>query len=91
MELRAHKIVLASHSEVLEQKIYQNPTPTLTLRGDTEIWRVLLKFCYNIRDPLPDISINFFISLYKEAESYEMSEMQDWLLQQEQERFSRCK
>ena len=78
--------MLASHSEVLQQKLYQNPT--LTLRGDTEIWTVLLKFCYNIRDPLPDISISWFISLYKEAERYKMSEMQDWLLQQET--FSRC-
>jgi len=76
-ELKAHKIVLAAQSEELKRRLYgQKPTRTLALRGDITVWQVLVKFCYNIRDPLPDRSTTFFTSIFKEAESYKISELQ---------------
>jgi len=75
--LKAHKIVLAAQSEELKRRLYgQKPTRTLALRGDITVWQVLVKFCYNIRDPLPDRSTTFFTSIFKEAESYKISELQ---------------
>ena len=75
--MKAHKIVLAAQSEELKRRLYgQKPTQTLSLRGDIKVWQVVVNFCYNIRNPLPDRSTTFFTSLFKEAESYKISELQ---------------
>ena len=54
-ELQAHKFVLSLHSDVLEEKLRSsvNPTATIALScEDIEAVKVVIKFCYNIMDPM---------------------------------------
>ena len=78
-ELKAHKFVLALHSDVLEKKLLSsvNPTTPLSLHcEDIEAMKVVIKFCYNIIDPLYNKSLRFLIAVYKEAYNLNISELQ---------------
>ena len=87
--LKAHKFVLALHSDVLEKKLRSsvNPTTPLSLHcEDIEAMKVVIKFCYNIIDPLSNKSLRFLIAVYKEAYELNIAELQVWFL-----RFSKLK
>ena len=88
-ELKAHKFVLAFHSDVLEKKLRSsvNPTTPLSLHcEDIEAMKVVIKFCYKIIDPLYNKSLRFLIAVYKEAYELNIAELQVWFL-----RFSKLK
>ena len=78
-ELKAHKFVLALHSDVLEKKLRSsvNPTTPLSLHcEDIEAMKVVIKFCYKIIDPLYNKSLRFLIAVYKEAYDLNITELQ---------------
>ena len=78
-ELKAHKFVLAFHSDVLEKKLRSsvNPTTPLSLHcEDIEAMKVVIKFCYKIIDPLYNKSLRFLIAVYKEAYDLNIAELQ---------------
>ena len=82
-ELKAHKFVLALHSDVLEKKLRNslNPTTPISLHcEDIEAMRVVIKFCYNIIDPLYNKPLRFLIAVYKEAYKLNIAELQVCLL-----------
>ena len=78
-ELKAHKFVLALHSDVLEEKLRSsvNPkTPIFIRCEDIKAVEVVIKFCYNIIDPLYNKSLRFLIAVYKEAYNLNIAELQ---------------
>ena len=86
-ELKAHQFVLALHSDVLEEKIRSSAksksTTPIRLQfqcEDIEVLKVLIKFCYNIIDPMFDKTLRFLIAIYREAEKFNIVELQVWPL-----------
>ena len=78
-ELKAHRFVLALHSDVLEEKLRSsvNPTATIALScEDIEAIKVVIKFCYNIMDPMYNKSLDFLIAVYKEALKLNIAKLQ---------------
>jgi len=82
-ELKVHKFVLGLNSEVLYRGVQESSKPLKIDAEDVEAFEVLIKFCYNIRDPLSDKPIQFLIAVYKDAERFDIAELQDWILQQD--------
>lgn len=81
-QFKVHKFVLGLHSEELFRSVWESKKPLKIDSEDVEAFEVLLKFCYNIKDPLNDKSSHFLIAVYKEAERFDITELQDWILQQ---------
>merc|ERR1719436_617379 len=86
-ELKAHQFVLALHSDVLEEKIRSSvkskSTTPIRLQfqcEDIEVLKVLIKFCYNIIDPMFDKTLRFLIAVYREAEKFNIVELQELVL-----------
>ena len=77
-ELKVHKFVFALHSNVLAKKIRKsvNSSMSISLHGDIEALKVIVKFCYNFSDPLNNKSIQLLVKVYKEAEKLGMSDLQ---------------
>ena len=81
--LKAHQFVLALHSDVLEEKfrssVKSKSTTSIHLQcEDIEVLKVLIKFCYNIIVPMYDKTLRFLIAVYKEAEKFNIAELQVW-------------
>ena len=81
--LKAHQFVLALHSDVLEEKfrssVKSKSTTSIRLQcEDIEVLKVLIKFCYNIIVPMYDKTLRFLIAVYKEAEKFNITELQVW-------------
>ena len=83
--LKAHQFVLALHSDVLEEKIRSSvkskSTTPIRLQfqcEDIEVLKVLIKFCYNIIDPMFDKTLRFLIAVYREAEKFNIAELLVW-------------
>ena len=78
-EFKAHKFVLSLHSDVLEEKIRSSVNPTISLYSeDIEVIQVVIKFCYNIIDPMYDKSLRFLIAVYKVADKLGIADLQVW-------------
>ena len=76
-ELKAHKFVLSLHSDVLEEKIRSSVNNTISLYSeDIEVVQVVLKFCYNITDPMYGKSLRFLIAVYKVADQLNIADLQ---------------
>ena len=78
-ELKVHRFVLALQSEVLEEKIRSSINASLPVSlhsEDIEALKVIIKFCYNIIDPMENKSLHFLITVYKEAENFHFAELQ---------------
>ena len=78
-ELRAHRFVLALHSDVLEKEIRSSVNPTISLHcEDIEAVEVVIKFCYNIIDPMYNKHLRFLAAVFKEAGKLNIPELQVW-------------
>ena len=75
-DLKVHKFVLGLHSEVLYRKALESKSSIKIESEDLEAFEVLIKFCYNIRDPLPHKSVQFLIAVFKDAETFHIPELQ---------------
>ena len=75
-ELKAHKFVLSLHSDVLEEKIRSSVSSSISLHcEDIEAFKVVIKFCYNIMDPM-NKSLRFLVAVFKEAHKLNIVELQ---------------
>ena len=74
-ELRVHKFVLGLHSEILYRNAMESKSSIKIESEDLKAFEVLIKFCYNIREPLSDKSVRFLIAVFKDAETFQIPEL----------------
>ena len=78
-EFKAHKFVLSLHSDVLELKIRSSVNTSVSLHcEDIEAVEVVIKFCYNIIDPMYNKPLRFLVAVFKEADKLNIAELQVW-------------
>ena len=76
-ELKVHKFILTLRSKVFEERLLQTSEPRLEIETENfAAFEVLVKFCYTIQEKLQDKPFKFLMELFKEAEKYQIAELQ---------------